>query len=175
MNLKHLTLTLLSLAALVVSASSCEFMRRVAGRPSAEQVAQKAAQIDAERIKAARERDSIALVQKLAADRVAAGEYVSQCGMTQVAFESIDRVLKDRPQGRYSIVLGAFSNQANGSLLVDKAVRAGYRAQTLSYYRGQVAVIVGPTDDIVELSDLIRRVRAEAFCPADAWILVVNQ
>lgn len=162
-NMKHCIIPALLLCALALS--SCDAFRRLAGRPTSEDL-QYLREARAERIAARRraiqdsldraKADSIALAavrEALKADSIAAAEAAKPA----------------RP--RWFVSLGTFSVKENAEKLAQRARDAGYEALVVPQRGTSVAVFVNPTEDRTEAEKTRLRLLKEDFCPGDAQIL----
>jgi hypothetical protein len=73
---------------------------------------------------------------------------------------------------RYTIVIGAFRERSNAQKLAAQAQAAGFPAQLMECKRGMIAVGVCPSDRIARTFEDFTKLRKEAFCPKDSWILL---
>jgi cell division septation protein DedD len=73
---------------------------------------------------------------------------------------------------RYTIVIGAFRERSNAQKLAAQAQAAGFPAQLMECKRGMIAVGVCPSDRIARTFEDLTKLRKEAFCPKDSWILL---
>lgn len=174
--------------------TGCDALRKLAGRPTSEDIELKRAEIV--RVKeAARKQhvaDSVALAQKLVADSLAAADSVAALSESKVAEEQKSPRPKLGGQERgtmlnpaalgglfttnldyhYYIIVGAFKERANAEKMVNIVNAAGYTGTMISFRNGLNAVGVCQTDDIDKAFEGLAKAKGESFCPADAWILV---
>ena len=171
-------LCILALSLLV--SGGCDFLRSVAGRPTSSELQSKRTAIAVREMEAreaeAREkivRDSLAAVEKHRADSLAAETFFKEKHVSRLRTGSFPGLLTDGFPQRYCIILAGFSQPQNAEHFSDKLKDAGYKPLILRYVRGTRSMVgIDPTDDPAALLASYEKVRAEKFCPRDAWILV---
>lgn len=147
------TLVFAALAASVVLVSGCDMFRRMAGRPTSSEIAEKREWIEfLEQEKAEQARlDSLEQARKQhEADSVAAAAAVAGY--------------------RYHIVLGSFSVRENAERLAAKAEQNGFPATLHSGASGMTSVTVCPTPSREEAREALKKVLAADFTQAKPWI-----
>ncbi len=174
-------LLILSLAA-AFSVTSCDFCRRLAGRPdSARLEVLRAAKIqDEQQKKQARadsiraegiRRERIAAQAKAEADSVAAFDELRKKSVVLRHCSEL-RIPRASLQYRYYIIIGSFSNSANSRKLIDKCRDAGYEPVLVPFGGGRTSVAAAASDKVSDLVSAFRRVSKENFCPDDRYVLV---
>lgn len=173
----------------VVIFSGCDALRRLAGRPTSGELAERKAELAME---PASGRDSVAdilpadsAVRDLPA-KLSEGEGAdSSAGASAVGnlkeslpddprVVSVRRVHgyeKDPLSKPFYIVLGAFVDPANANSLLDRVTKAGYDARITVFGNGYIAVAACESDSYAQVSSSMDRMSGESFCPEDAWIL----
>ena len=150
-------------AAVLVMCTGCDAFRRLAGRPTAAEVEQMRlemlAALEAEH---QAKLDSMAAVQKALEDSLAA---------IASAAASTPGTLADFPY-RYAVVLGSFGQVENAQKLAGKLRDAGYEADIISLRNGFTSVCVNKTNNRQFANQSLEKIKAEPFCPTDAWLLV---
>lgn len=172
---------ILALAAAALLLTGCDFFRSLAGRPTAAQLAAKrdsiaaadAAEAESLRLAAAaRHRaDSLAARAQFVSDSLAAEEALR--AMAVMVLKPADLRGLDQPPltKRYYVVVGSFREHVNAGDKQEQTVAAGYRAEVIRFRNGYFAVGAAGTDSVTVVLPALRRLRAEPFCPEDAWIL----
>ena len=161
------------LVALGVSAlQSCDSFRRLAGRPTSDEIAAKRELIQREEAAHRARMDSLSRVEKAKADSLALLDKIKESGEMFLSVSSLRRVDALKLDKRYYIIVGAFSNADNAAWLASKIQNAGYDVEKIPYGNGFTAVGVAGTDALAHLWDNLQKVRSEQFCPKDVWILV---
>lgn len=180
-----------ALLAVLMLCTGCDAFRKLAGRPTSEDIAFKRAEIA--RMKEAqkqRQADSIAYAQKLMADSLAVADSIAEASKVaeevQASKPDLDRqergtMLKPAALGglfatdldhRYYVIVGAFKEKANAEKMLNIVDAAGYAGTMISFRNGLNAIGICQTDDMNKAFDGLDKARKESFCPADAWILV---
>lgn len=174
---RHSNKAILYLAAalLLLSVSSCDFFRSLAGRPGSAQIREKQelierAQAYADSVSQAR-LDSAARAERYAADSLYALDTLTRSGLLRKA-SGIKSIPQKRLGNRYFVVVGAFSQPANAARLVKRYEDAGFQALAFRYYGSMSAVFVSPCDRISEVLDAYRKVMQLPFSSQQTWILV---
>ncbi len=153
-----------------VSLNSCDFFRKVAGRPTSADIEKKRSAILMEQ-KAHDDRiDSLKMVQRQISDSLAILDSIRMLSSSLVEARQLSDDERGRLPHAYYIVVGAFANQGNAGKFADKAVNAGYQATMIRYRNGFTAVGICPSDRITDAYHALKQVRESGFCP-DAWIL----
>ena len=148
---------------LLLSITSCDLLRTLAGRPTSKDIEAKRAMIEKERqLKEQRQRDSAA--------RVAAQLEAAAAAAAAAAADAPEQKTATQVNGNFRIILGTFADKSNATRLSSQAVAAGYDAVILqsSTGRSTVAVRAGATEK--EAQELKEKLKKEPFCPAGVWI-----
>ena len=157
-NLKtYFTLSLVFLLSLSVF-TGCDFFRRLAGRPTSDDIEIKRRAIADEKAEHARNLELLEISRKAIKDSLAradslrAAEALDDRGKAIVPFEA-----------KYAVLLGQFRNIENAKRLCRAAIKKGYDARLIK--RGPlVAVTAGMGDDRKEMEALLQKVRADKLC-----------
>ena len=168
--------SIILLAFCVMVLQGCDFVRMVAGRPTSAQLEQ----IRQDRIaaqEAARQArlDSIERAEKAAAELAAAREAhlldsLSQSKGTVVWTPSKQAGSSSaKPEGKYCIVLGVFSNPDNAERKRNQSIQAGYPASFITYRNGKKAVVILPSNSLEETMNKLKEVRGTF---PDAWLQI---
>ncbi len=166
------SLPALALACGVMLACSCDSFRKLAGRPTSQEIEAKRELIEREQAAHQARVDSLRQVEKALADSLLLVDRFKESGEMILSTASLRRVDASALGHRYYIIVGAFSSTDNASYMASKIEAAGYESVKIPYGNGFTAVGVCGTDTLAHLWDNLQRVRAEAFCPKDVWILV---
>lgn len=167
----------LVLAVSAVVISGCDFVRKIAGRPTAKDVEN----IRVERVKQEEARhqarlDSMRKVQQKLADSLAYEQFLldslSQSKGTVMTPSSLGGIGVSNLQYTYYIVVGAFRDPANALRKKTQCDDAGYPAKIINFRNGLNAVAVCPSNSIAETIKNFKAVKGKNFCPTDGWILV---
>ena len=159
-------LLLVFFCAAVLSVSSCDFLRSLAGRPTSEQLKAVTA--------AAAPTPSVSVEPALQS----AEEYEMEkrYGRLNVplAYTHTDSELKAVPEHRYYIVVGTYRQRPTMNRMVSDVRKAGFEPSLLEYANGLTSVGLLPCDDLGQAIDAYARVKKEKFCPGDACILIAK-
>ena len=153
--------------------TGCDFFRKLAGRPTSEDIEDKRIAImrAEEAVHQARQ-DSIMMEQQKVIDSIAVMDSIKQQKSNIIKTDSLGGLLETELDARYYIIVGSFRSKANAESLLATATANGYTPILISFKNGLIAVGVGSSDNIKDAFASLNKVRAEKFCPADAWILV---
>ena len=159
----------------MLSLSGCDFMRKLSGRPTSEDVEMKRLEIlRAEEAALQARLDSLRNVeQKMIQDSLNALDSIRQIGGSILNPASLGGLFATKLEARYYIILGSFRSRANAESLFNVAKSAGYKPALISFGKGGlIAVGVSPVNRLPDAYTALSDVRKEKFCPKDVWILV---
>lgn len=175
MNRKKTCVALL-LSVLVLT--GCDGFRRLAGRPTSEELEQMRAELlrreEAEREAAAYQAriDSLRRVEQAVADSLAVLDSLRQMRGTILNPSAMGGLFTTKLDYRYYIVVGAFTVRSNAETLLTQVQKAGYTGTLVNFRNGYNAIGVCPTDHLPSAFASLKKVKTESFCPPDVWILV---
>ena len=153
--------------------SGCDFFRQLAGRPTSEEIEVKRLEIiRAQQVAEQARLDSIRREQKIVADSLAALDSIAQYGGTILNPARLGGLFATKLEARYYVIVGAFRVRSNAEQLLVKAKNAGYEPALISFNTGLIAVGLCPCNNVVEAKDVLKKVKAEKFCPKDVWVLL---
>ena len=165
-------LTVVSILMLLLTFSSCDFFRKVAGRPTAEELEAKKSEIlHNQQVQQARI-DSLMKVKQMLADSIAVLDSLREMKGTILNPSSLGGLFSTKLEARYYIIVGAFRSRANAEALLSEASDAGFYPAIVSFKNGLYAVGVAPCNTLSDAFLSLKSVMREDFCPDDAWILV---
>ena len=156
----------------VAVVSGCDFLRRLAGRPTSADIDAKREQIRLEQAAHQARLDSLKRIEKAAADSLEMLDRIKESGEMMLPVSTLRRADAMKLTHRYYIVVGAFSDASNAAWLADRIERSGFEVVKIPYGNGFTAVGAAGTDSLAGLWDNLGKVRAAEFCPKDVWILV---
>lgn len=174
-------------AVVLMMVSGCDFFRKVAGRPTSEDIQAKKAEIakvEEEKLIKVREQarlDSLAEVARLAAlaeekavaDSLAARAVLEQNKCVMYDLNSLKGLASGELFHRYYIVVGSFRDSSNADKFMTDVAKDSLMAPVKMRFRtGMVAVGVCPRNKLTEIAEVIGYVKEQKFCPKDAWVLV---
>ena len=189
-------ITIAALAVSVCLLGGCDFFRVLAGRPTSREIEAKRKTILALDQDTLAQQPAAPAVQPAQADlpdtepKQAPGTTVTteprtapantrpkapaEAGNAKISTRSSDTFTQSRPEYRYYVMIGTFGSRENAVRLASKAEAAGYQTALLPFKSGLTAVGVSPSNDLDAVCAALEKLRSEAFCPKDAWILNIE-
>ena len=189
----------ISLSVLVLSVSSCDLFRSLAGRPTSAELksAIEKQQNSAQQMQAITEEPAITTEQAIteepaitteqtapeetiavASPQAKKEEYtmVKREGRMSVplAYTHTNSTLKATPEHSYYIIVGTYRQRPTLNKMIKDAHDAGYETFLLEYSNGLTSVGLMPCDNLGEAIDAYAKVSKEDFCPKDACILIAK-
>lgn len=178
----------ISLSVLVLSVSSCDLFRSLAGRPTSAELKsviekqQNATETEKQTIT---EEPAITTEQTDPEETIAVAstqaekeEYtmVKREGRMSVplAYTHTNSTLKATPEHSYYIIVGTYRQKPTLNKMIKDAHDAGYETFLLEYSNGLTSVGLMPCDNLGEAIDAYAKVSKEDFCPKDACILIAK-
>ena len=169
--MKRLVILLMMMSLFMVT--GCDFFRTLAGRPTSEEIEQMKVDIlRAEQAILQARLDSIRREQQVVQDSIAALDSIKQCGGTILNPAKHGGLFATKLEARYYVIIGGFKKRANAEALLCRTVEAGYAPALISFNNGIIAVGLCPCNNIVAAKEALMKVKTEAFCPSDVWILL---
>ena len=157
----------LALVAVMLVCCSCDMFRKIAGRPTSDEletrrneILQEEARIEALKQRRQAQEDSLAIVDSI---RRMETDVHSLSEIGDLYTTALDH--------RYYIVVGSFRDEANAESLLKSASEAGYVPVRINLGKF-TAVGLCPTDRLTDAFLSLKSVKREWFCPSDVWILV---
>lgn len=155
----------LVLAAMLLQ--SCDFVRRLAGRPTAAQVeAIREQRYLEEQARFQAIRDSLEAVQAAKQDTL------DKVKSKMVPASKLGGISGSKLKTKYCIVVGAFRNVDNAQRKRKQCDLEGYTAGLVRFRNGLIAVAVCPTDSAEQAARDLLNLIGTPVCPKDGWILV---
>lgn len=177
----------ISLSVLVLSVSSCDLFRSLAGRPTSAELksAIEKQQNAAQQMQAITEEPAITTEQTAPEETIAVAstqaekeEYtmVKREGRMSIplAYTHTNSTLKATPEHSYYIIVGTYRQKPTLNKMIKDAHDAGYETFLLEYSNGLTSVGLMPCDNLGEAIDAYAKVSKEDFCPKDACILIAK-
>lgn len=182
--MKKLIQTVLILIPVALAATGCDFFRKLAGRPTSDQIAAMAEAIRLE--ESARIADSLrkALAEPQedsAATTPAPATPAAQAASTPTASSPVTAATThaaaapapSRDLKRFYVVMASFGNSANANKYASILEAKGYPATILKRGSYQVVAVCG-TDDEAAIKQSFDEIRRQDFCPQGVWIIDRN-
>lgn len=184
----------ISLSVLVLSVSSCDLFRSLAGRPTSAELksAIEKQQNAAETKKQTITEEPAITAQQAAIKEQTAPEETIAVASTQaekeeytmvkregrmsvpLAYTHTNSTLKATPEHSYYIIVGTYRQKPTLNKMIKDAHDAGYETFLLEYSNGLTSVGLMPCDNLGEAIDAYAKVSKEDFCPKDACILIAK-
>lgn len=190
----------ISLSVLVLSVSSCDLFRSLAGRPTSAELksAIEKQQSSAQQMQAITEEPAETTQQATITEEPAitteqtAPEETIAVASTQaekeeytmvkregrmsvpLAYTHTNSTLKATPEHSYYIIVGTYRQKPTLNKMIKDAHNAGYETFLLEYSNGLTSVGLMPCDNLGEAIDAYAKVSKEDFCPKDACILIAK-
>lgn len=179
----------ISLSVLVLSVSSCDLFRSLAGRPTS---AELKSAIEKQQNAAETEKQTITEEPAITAEQAAAPEETIAVASTHaekeeytmvkregrmsvpLAYTHTNSTLKATPEHSYYIIVGTYRQKPTLNKMIKDAHDAGYETFLLEYFNGLTSVGLMPCDNLGEAIDAYAKVSKEDFCPKDACILIAK-
>ena len=158
------------LSTVVLTATGCDFFRKLAGRPTStdiEAMRQAIALREEAKVQAA-PTDSIPVVP----DTVAAKPEVKPAPAKETVSSSSQA---NDGKKRYYIIVASFSKVENAERCAERMAGRGYPGELLKFKGGYTAVGVLGTDDMQEAQASLKELKRQDFCPQGVWILDRNR
>ena len=152
--------------------TGCDFFRSLAGRPTSEEIEEM--RVEKLRIEEDRLQANIARLEKekqAVADSIEAMKLIRQQEGTLLNPSALGGLFTTKLEARYCVIIGAFSQRSNAERLHKTVLDKGYSPTLISFRNGLIAVGLYPVQSLQDAMAAIRKIRAEAFCPDDVWIL----
>ena len=170
--------SLICLLGLMVTVSSCDFVRTLAGRPTSARLEQIRLEKMAREEAAHQARlDSMERAQQQMADSLAALEQhlldsLAQTKGTILNPSKLGGLYATKLETKYYIVVGAFRNRTYAERKLKACNEAGYTATIISFRNGLLAVAIHPSNDLRESINTLKSLRGTGVCPKDGWLLI---
>ena len=163
-------LVVLAFVLAVVMTAGCDMFRKMAGRPTSEDIDVKRELIVAAEAARQASEDSVRLAKQRTADSLAVLDSMLNSGIPIKTSNQVSPDAKAKMAHRYYVILGAFGNADNAARLQKKVTDAGFESELVPYRNGITAVGVCPSDDLVSMYGPLMELRKQSFCPKEAWI-----
>ena len=169
--MKKSALILLAIS-VMLSVTGCDFMRKLAGRPTSEDIEKiRVEKLLAEEAALKASLDSLKAEKQCIQDSIDALELFVQQGGTVLNPSKLGGLYTTKLQYKYYVIIGAFRTRSNAEALFTKAEAAGYVPVLISFRNGLLAVGLSPADECRNAMQMIEAIRQESFCPSDVWVL----
>lgn len=171
MLMKKSLVILMAVSMLILT--GCDFFRRLAGRPTSEDIENRKLEILLAQEAAEQARlDSLRREQQMVLDSIAALDSIKQQGGTILNPSKLGGLFATKLEARYYVIVGSFRQRTNAEALVNRISDHGYSPALISFRNGMIAVGVCPVNTLPDALTSLKTVKSEEFCPSDVWILV---
>jgi len=164
----------------VAAFSSCDFLRKVAGRPTSEDLAlgkrllEMKQQMKADSLR--RVQDSLEIVAQLIKeqeykDSLTAVARLDSMGTNLSAVFRFGEPQNEIP-GKFSAIVGVYRSNYMAAEKMSAAIHNGFEPFTINFEGGERAVCLVSSDNLADVADAIEEGRRTKDCPFDAWIYV---
>ena len=183
----------ISLSVLVLSVSSCDLFRSLAGRPTSAELksAIERQQSSAQQMQTITEEPAETTQQATIKEQTAPEETIAVASTqaekeeytmvkregrmsVPLAYTHTNSTLKATPEHSYYIIVGTYRQKPTLNKMIKDAHNAGYETFLLEYSNGLTSVGLMPCDNLGEAIDAYAKVSQEDFCPKDACILIAK-
>jgi len=148
--------------------SGCDLFRKMAGRPTSDQI--EAKRIYIEQQEKGHRLDSLKLMQRQISDSLEILDSIRSIRSSVVQARQLSDDVRESLGSRYYVVIGTFGNADNATKCLESAEKAGYSGVKIKYLNGFTAVGVCPSDELQSAYSSLRTIREGGLCK-DAWIL----
>ena len=153
--------------------TGCDFMRKLGGRPTSEDIERVKVQIlMAEKAALQASLDSLRAEKQSVQDSIDALELFVQQGGTVLNPSRLGGLFTTKLQYKYYVIIGAFRTRSYAEAQFKRAQIAGYKPVLISFRSGLMAVGLSPSDKSQTIMEMVQSIKLEPFCPADVWVLV---
>ncbi len=153
--------------------SGCDMFRRMAGRPTAEELDRMRIEMMARKEAEHQARiDSLRQVERRLSDSLAILDSLRQMHGTILNPSEMGGLFTTRLNARYYVVVGSFRSRGNAESLFRTVSEDGFSPVLINFRNGFNAVAIAPADNLRDVLDSMRDIRSRDFCPEDVWILV---
>ena len=155
--------------------SGCDFLRKVAGRPTSGELQEKKDKIEA---RARFVRDSVKAVQEAMRireqerqDSIASAEALADMGVLLSDVFRFGTPL-EKIERKYNIIIGVYRQFPTASAQVEAVKTKGFDPFYIPFAGGVNAVVLGCSDSLADVLCMVREGRQNGACPKDAWVYV---
>lgn len=161
--------TYITLVIFFLSITSCDFMRRVAGRPTSAEIAAKSEALELRR---QQREDSLRFVAAIEAAR--RDSLVTVARVREAGVKISDKFFFGEPlqplEKRYNLIIGVYRTSTMASKQIRDAQSKGFSVSSIFFKDGIRALCLVSDDDLKAVADVIENAVAAGVLPKDAWI-----
>lgn len=161
--------TYITLVIFFLNITSCDFLRRVAGRPTSAEIACKSEALELRR---QQREDSLRFVAAIEAARRDSVEKAAR--IRGLGIKISDVFFYGKPleplHHRYNLIVGVFRTNAMASKQMREVESAGFPASEIFFRDGIRAIVLAADDDLGGVADVAEGAANAGVLPKDAWI-----
>lgn len=154
--------------------TGCDFLRRLAGRPTSDDIAVIREQMHRDSLAEQARLDSIALAEaaalKEAQDSANAAAALS-ASTKIVQLGTLTPLYKTELSAHWYIGVGSFRVRSNAESFLKKYEELGYTGCVASFRSGMNSVFLCPSEKLQDIHEAYLRVKEEKITPEGIWIL----
>lgn len=159
----------------LVLLEGCDFVRTLAGRPTSVQIERMRSSIQrADSVRKAQQLEASDSLKNLhSSDSTAAEEYIKTSRtVLRTPSECRSEIDLYSLPADYYVMLGSFKSPENAGNFQALLSKSGYvDPKIIPFSNGLRGVAIPVTGDVVQLRDVLLKIRSERFCPPDFWVL----
>lgn len=160
-------------AVLVLSLSGCDLFRKMAGRPTSEDLNRRRIEIlELRQASYLAQIDSLKEIERTLSDSISVLNSISQMSGTILNSSELGGLFTTKLDSKYYVVVGAFRSRNNAETLLRTVKKNGYSPILISFRNGLNAVGICPSESLSSVLGALKLVKEEPFCPEDVWILI---
>lgn len=178
------------IAVIMMMVSGCDFFRKVAGRPTSDDIRRKKeaiakaemetgvydaaeAQEDSVMTSVADIAVDVPVEKESVEDSLNARAVLKQYKCVMYNLKSLKGLSSGELSHKYYIIVGSFKDSANADKFFARVAEDPVLEPVKMHFRtGMEAVGVCPRDRLSEIAEMLEYVKEQPFCPKDAWVLV---
>jgi len=160
--------------------SSCDFLRKVSGRPTSEDLALMGRLLEMkEQMKIdslQRAQDSIRIAKEAAMEQERLDSLRAVAKLDSMGTNLSDVFRFGDPEndipGKFSAIIGVYRSNLTAAEKISAVRHNGFEPIVFNFAGGERAVCLISSDNLAEVADIVEKGRASNDCPKDAWIYV---
>ena len=152
---------------------SCDFLRRVAGRPTSEEIRLRSTFVNAHKTSLP---DSTRMPETKSGeaeskqlDSLDAKRRTDSLGVKLSSVFRFGTPVKEL-EHKYNLIVGVFRQRTTATRYFNSYVSNGFSPSFIEFPTGETALCLGSSDALSDVADIIVEGRRKGLCPSDAWI-----
>lgn len=162
---------------------SCDFVRKLAGRPTSAQVEQMRQEkeladtvVSAQPAEPEQAQEQVQMPvpakEQTSAREAQLLDSLSQSKGTVLNPSKLGGLFTTKLEYKYYIVVGSFRTRSYAERKLTQCNENGYTATIISFRNGLMAVAICPSNDLEKTLKTLKQLRGTTVCPQDGWILM---